>query len=165
MSKTDIGPPNYKKMLPDVIAKNYGKWKYHEQLKTGVLRHVSESGDEVFTVRCGSPKLVCIDFIRDLCDIADVNGDLFGVANFGDADDFDLIVIQDADDSCSQSNPVINFGDHVMLALDTSSVFSSNSGIPPMTDVFGMVISEAGAPAIIGFKTPSSYADQVMELQ
>ena len=71
MAKTDIGPPNYKEMLPDVIAKNYGKWKYHEQLKTGVLRHVSETGDEVFTVRCGSPKLVSIDFIRDLCDIAD----------------------------------------------------------------------------------------------
>ena len=50
-----------------------------------------------------------------------------------------------------------------MLALDTSSVFSP--GISPMTDVSGMIVPEVGAPAIIGFTSPSSYADQVMELQ
>jgi len=71
MAKTDIGPPNYKEMLPEVIAKNYGKWKYHENLGPGTYKHVSETGDEVFTVRCGSPKLVSIDFVRDLCDVAD----------------------------------------------------------------------------------------------
>ena len=27
MGKSDIGPPSYKKMLPAVIEKNYGKWK------------------------------------------------------------------------------------------------------------------------------------------
>jgi len=27
---TDLGSPDYKKFLPPVIAKNYGKWKYHE---------------------------------------------------------------------------------------------------------------------------------------
>lgn len=79
------------------------------------------------------------------------------------ADDFDLIIVQDADSSCLANNPVINFGDHVMLALDTSSVFSP--GISPMIDVSGMVIPEVGDPAIIGFIAPSSYADQVMELQ
>ncbi|MFA5079215.1 MAG: sulfite reductase, dissimilatory-type beta subunit, partial [Dehalococcoidia bacterium] len=71
MGKSDIGPPNYKKMLPAVIEKNYGKWKYHEITKPGVLKHVAESGDEVWTVRAGSPRLVSIDFIRDICDIAD----------------------------------------------------------------------------------------------
>jgi sulfite reductase beta subunit len=71
MGKTDIGPPDYKEMLPEVIAKNYGKWKYHENLKPGVFKHVSETGDEAFTVRCGSPKVVSIDFVRDLCDVAD----------------------------------------------------------------------------------------------
>jgi sulfite reductase beta subunit len=35
MAKTDIGPPDYKKFLPPVIQKNYGKWKYHEILKPG----------------------------------------------------------------------------------------------------------------------------------
>src|SRR4030065_65650 len=71
MVRTDIGPPNFKEMLPEVIKKNYGKWKYHEILKPGVMRHVSETGDEVFTVRVGSPRLVSVDFIRDICDIAD----------------------------------------------------------------------------------------------
>ena len=71
MSKTDVGPPNYREMIPEVIKKNYGNWKYHEILKPGVFKHVSETGDEVYTVRAGNPRLVSVDFIRDLCDIAD----------------------------------------------------------------------------------------------
>jgi sulfite reductase beta subunit len=71
MAETDIGPPDYRTMLPKVVEKNYGKWKYHESLKPGVLKHVAESGDELYTIRAGSPKLVCTDWIRDLCDIAD----------------------------------------------------------------------------------------------
>src|SRR5512136_1447680 len=71
MSKMDIGPPNFQEMLPEVIKKNYGQWKYHEIMKPGVLRHVGENGDEVFSIRVGSPRLVSIDFIRDICDIAD----------------------------------------------------------------------------------------------
>ncbi len=68
---TDIGPPDYKEMLHPVIKKNYGRWRYHEILQPGVLKHVSETGDEVYTVRVGSPRLISVDFIRDLCDIAD----------------------------------------------------------------------------------------------
>ncbi|RPJ26277.1 MAG: dissimilatory-type sulfite reductase subunit beta, partial [Planctomycetaceae bacterium] len=70
-SRTDFGPPNYKDMLPPVIAKNYGLWKYHERLKPGVLKHVAESGDELYTVRVGSGRLVSTDWIRDVCDIAE----------------------------------------------------------------------------------------------
>jgi sulfite reductase beta subunit len=51
MSKTDVGPPNYREMIPEVIKENYGNWKYHEILKPGVFKHVSETGDEVYTVR------------------------------------------------------------------------------------------------------------------
>ena len=32
---TDLGAPDYHKFLPPVIAKNYGKWKYHEHLEQG----------------------------------------------------------------------------------------------------------------------------------
>ena len=71
MPKTDVGPPNYREMIPGVIKKNYGNWKYHEILKPGVFKHVSETGDEVYTVRAGNPRVVSVDFIRDLCDIAD----------------------------------------------------------------------------------------------
>jgi len=68
---TDIGPPDYRTMLPPIIKRNYGKWKYHEILEPGVLKHVSESGEELYTIRVGSPRLVSIDFIRDMCDIVD----------------------------------------------------------------------------------------------
>jgi len=93
----------------------------------------------------------------------DINGDLFAISDFGDDDNFDIIVVQDADSSCSATNPIINFGDHVMLALDTSNVFSP--GISPSTDVSATIIPEVGAPGILGFTTQSSYADQIMELQ
>jgi sulfite reductase beta subunit len=71
MAKTDIGPPNYKNLLPPVIQKNYGKWKYHEILKPGLLKHVAESGDELYTVRVGSGRLLSTDHIREICQIAD----------------------------------------------------------------------------------------------
>ena len=69
--ETDIGPPHYEKMLPPVIKANYGKWKYHETLKPGVMVHVAEGGDKIFTVRCASPRLVSTLFIRQLSDLAD----------------------------------------------------------------------------------------------
>lgn len=72
---TDIGPPDYRLMLPEIIKKNYGKWKYHEIPEPGVLKHVSEDGDELYTIRAGSPRLLSIDTIRDICDIADKHCD------------------------------------------------------------------------------------------
>lgn len=69
--KTDIGPPYYYDMLPEIIKENYGKWKYHEKIKPGVLKHVSESGAELYTVRAGSPRLLSIVTIREYADLAD----------------------------------------------------------------------------------------------
>jgi len=69
--KTDIGPPHYENFLPPVIKKNYGKWKYHEILKPGVMVHVAESGDKLFTVRAASPRLLGIKRIRAFADLAD----------------------------------------------------------------------------------------------
>ncbi|MFH1416865.1 MAG: dissimilatory-type sulfite reductase subunit beta [Planctomycetota bacterium] len=69
--KTDIGPPSYEKFLPPVIKKNYGKWKYHEVLKPGVMVHVGESGDKLFTVRAASPRLISIKKLRNFADLAD----------------------------------------------------------------------------------------------
>jgi len=68
---TDIGPPNYEKFLHPVIKKNYGQWKYHESLAPGVLCHVSESGDKIYTVRAASPRLLSINTIRFFADVAD----------------------------------------------------------------------------------------------
>jgi len=68
---TDIGPPHYEKFLPPVIKKNYGKWKYHENPKAGVLIHVAESGDKLYSVRAGTPRLMSIETIRLFAKIAD----------------------------------------------------------------------------------------------
>jgi len=68
---TDIGPPNYEKFLPPVIKANYGKWQYHEILKPGVMVHVAENGDKLFTVRAASPRLLSIQYIRQFADLAD----------------------------------------------------------------------------------------------
>lgn len=68
---TDIGPPNYEDLLPPIIKKNYGQWKYHELLKPGVLCHTAESGDRLYSVRAGSPRLLSIDKIRKYAELAD----------------------------------------------------------------------------------------------
>ena len=72
---TDIGPQKFDKFYPAVIAKNKGKWLYHEYLQPGVLVHVAESGDEVYTVRCGGARLMSITHIREICEIADKHCD------------------------------------------------------------------------------------------
>ena len=69
--QTDIGPPHYSKFLPPIIKENYGKWVDHEILRPGVMVHISESGDKLFTVRAGTPRLMAITTIREFADIAD----------------------------------------------------------------------------------------------
>lgn len=68
---TDIGPRKYDEFYPPIIAANKGKWLYHEILQPGVLVHVSETGDKVFTVRVGGARLMSVTLIREICDIAD----------------------------------------------------------------------------------------------
>ena len=68
---SDIGPKKYNEMFPPVIAKNFGKWVYHEILEPGMLMHVAESGDKVYTVRCAGTRTMSITAIREICDIAD----------------------------------------------------------------------------------------------
>ena len=72
---TDLGPHYFGDFLPPVIKENKGKWLYHEILEPGVLVHVAENGDKVYTVRCGSPRLVTVNYVRDICDIADKHCD------------------------------------------------------------------------------------------
>lgn len=68
---TDIGPPDYKEHLSPVLKKNYGKWKHHEILKPGVMVHVAESGDKLYTVRAGGSRLMSVDKIRKIAALAD----------------------------------------------------------------------------------------------
>ena len=95
---------------------------------------------------------------------ASIDGDIETNGKFGGATSFGITVLHDADDSCTNSTPIIGFGDHVILGITTSSVFSTSSGLPPRTDIDGLIIIEEGAPGIIGFTTPSSYVDDIIEL-
>ena len=70
-AKRDIGPPHYEQFLHPIIKENYGKWKYHETIKPGVLVHVSETGAKIYTVRAASPKLLSTASIQKICDLAD----------------------------------------------------------------------------------------------
>lgn len=68
---TDIGPRYYWDFFPPIIQRNYGKWLYHEILEPGVLMHVSETGEKVYTVRCGGMRIMSVALLREICDIAD----------------------------------------------------------------------------------------------
>ncbi len=72
---SDIGPKKYDEFYPPVIAKNKGKWLYHEIIEPGVLVHVAESGDEVYTVRCGGARLMSTSLVNEICDIAEKHCD------------------------------------------------------------------------------------------
>lgn len=120
-------------------------------------------GQAVLEISDSSTKHI-VRYGNTLTSIDSLSGDLFDGASWPTSDsEFYVVVFQDADDSCSQDNPVINFGDHVVVAVNTTAVFTT--GISPSTDVFGLVVPEIGAAGIIGFKSPSSFADTVMELQ
>ncbi len=69
--RTDFGPPHYDRFLPPIIKKNYGKWLYHEIPKPGVLKHVAESGDALFTVRMASARIISTDTVRWIAKLAD----------------------------------------------------------------------------------------------
>jgi len=73
--RTDIGPPDFRQFLPPIIKENYGKWKYHEIPRPGVLIHTADSGAKLYTVRAGSPRLLSINKIRMFCDLADKYSD------------------------------------------------------------------------------------------
>ena len=74
---SDLGPPHYEQFFPPVIKANKGKWLWHEITQPGVLMHKSETGDECWTVRVGCARLISIELIREICDIADAHADGF----------------------------------------------------------------------------------------
>ena len=68
---TDVGVPDYENFLPPIIKRNYGKWLYHEVVRSGVLMHKAENGDKLYSIRAGSPRLLSTDTIRTFADIAE----------------------------------------------------------------------------------------------
>jgi len=87
---------------------------------------------------------------------------VFDTAAFdGNAMQFGVIVLEDADGSCVALNPVINRGDHVLLTISAGECFG---GLTERTDIWGMVIPESGAQGVFAFRTPASYPDTVYDL-
>ena len=94
------------------------------------------------------------------------DGDAFGFL-YGDLenDEFGIMVLEDADLSCSRFAPVINRGDKVMLFVNTAACFTTNGGIEERTDVIGYIYPEHGSPGVISFTTPASFFDIIYDLQ
>lgn len=89
--------------------------------------------------------------------------DLFEVNAFSpESSEFGVIVLKDDDNSCSQLTPVINRGDSVMFALNTTAIFN---GIAENINMKGNIIPEEGAWSIIEFRTPSSFVNPILILQ
>jgi flagellin FlaB len=97
---------------------------------------------------------------------ADIDGNLFANASYVGlaANQFGIIVLEDADGSCTSTTPIINRGDKVILTVNAGAVAGFNK-IAERTDLYGSVIPEEGSPGIIAFRTPSSYTDNIMILQ
>ena len=77
------------------------------------------------------------------------------------ASTFGIVVIRDADDSCSSNIPIINDNDIIAIFVNTSMCFS---GIDPRTRVTGKIMIDSGMSAIIGFTTPAAYVDTIIDL-
>ena len=86
-----------------------------------------------------------------------------------DANEFGIVVVEDADGSCTESNPVINRGDKVYLTLYTYLAFNTSGsyqqGLTTRTDVWGSVVPEEGSPGIIAFRCPAAFNQYVVDLQ
>jgi len=67
----ESGVPDVAPFLHPLLKKNYGRWAWHDRPRPGVLHHVAEGGDEVWTVRAGTQRQMDVGTIRRLCDIAD----------------------------------------------------------------------------------------------
>ncbi|MHB8183736.1 MAG: dissimilatory-type sulfite reductase subunit beta [Candidatus Desulforudaceae bacterium] len=87
---TDIGPRHFWDFFPPIIQRNYGKWLYHEVLEPGVLVHVSETGEKVYTVRAGGMRILSSAFMRDICDVADRHCD--GYVRFTTRNNIEFLV-------------------------------------------------------------------------
>jgi flagellin FlaB len=89
-------------------------------------------------------------------------GDVFNSSAFNlTATTFGIIQLQDADNSTKKDTPIINKGDLVMLTINASEVFDC---IPARTDIWGNVVPEIGAWAMISLRTPATYTDVVYDL-
>ena len=97
--------------------------------------------------------------------VVDDGSDVFVDGPSGmDASHFGIIELQDADNSSTSTNPVINHGDIVMLCIDTAACFSDAGGLKQRDNIMGLVIPEQGAAATFAFRVPSSLTESIYDL-
>ncbi|MGD8854313.1 MAG: dissimilatory-type sulfite reductase subunit beta, partial [Gammaproteobacteria bacterium] len=86
-------PDGFQYMHP-VMRRNFGQWKYHDDPQPGVLRHVAFSGDQVFTIKAGTQRILDVFTLRTLCDIGDKYAD--GYIRFTIRSNIEFIVTDEA---------------------------------------------------------------------
>ncbi|BAD84231.1 archaeal flagellin B5 precursor [Thermococcus kodakarensis KOD1] len=117
-------------------------------------------------------------YITDNIDISAVWWNLYSAYNKTSNNDkdygkllFGIAVVQDGDESLdSENHPSLSWGDIAAIMLWTFPFDDNNNpidgfGLPPSTKVTGKVIPENGAGGVIDFTTPSTYTDNILELQ
>ena len=141
------------------------------KLAIGVRPRAGSDGidlSQVYVELSDTTKKVVLNYTTSYYSKPTGQNDIFGASVFpdyagaGDASHFGLLVIEDADNSLSSSNPVINRGDKVYICVNTTG---THSNIAERKDVWGIIVPEFGSPGVIGFTTPASYTDNVIDLQ
>ena len=144
---TDIGPPHYEKFLPQVVKDNYGKWKYHEIVKPGVMVHVSETGDKLYTVRAGSPRLVRTEKIRNYAELADKYCD--GHLRFTSRNNVEFLLTDESKidslikDLADLGHPVGGIGNAISSIVHTQGWVHCHSAATDASGIVKAVMDEA----------------------
>jgi archaeal flagellin FlaB len=99
------------------------------------------------------------------CYSASASNGLFGTLNAStlSSTQFGLIVIRDTDLSCTQTQPVLNQQDLVVILVNTATCFPGSLG--NRVSVSGSIYTEFGIPGMISFTTPSSLRNSIIDLQ
>jgi len=140
--RTDYGPPHYERFLPPIIKENYGKWKYHEILKPGVMVHVSETDAKLYTVRASSGRLISTDKIRIYADLAEKYCD--GFLRFTSRHNVEFLLTKKEnidpliDDLKKLGHPVGGIGNSITSIIHTQGWIHCHSAA---TDASGVVKS------------------------
>lgn len=67
-----VGVTPVEENISPLMLRNYGKWDTHEILRPGVIKRISQTGDECYTVRIAMPpSRISVASMLELCDLAD----------------------------------------------------------------------------------------------
>ena len=93
-SPIESGCPDGFQYMHPVMLKNFGQWAWHDHPRPGVLRHASKSGDQVWTVKAATQRILDVFTLRKLCDIGDEFAD--GHVRFTIRSNMEFFVVDEA---------------------------------------------------------------------